>query len=593
MKIKSLILAMAACTGLFSACTNELDNGSTTGPNETAGKAFMTLTFSTPSAAGTRASAGQGGDGSIDATADEYKITDANIFLFGEDNLLKQVVSQAGSDLTDGTDNVQKTWTTDKISMIPGIYKVCVVVNRVDDELINLSAGTSLATFQEKVFKAAIQTANYCREGQFLMTNAKEMGTAAGQEGVVEVTALHTEQNPAHVTVHVERAAARVSFDIPTVQKVMKGENEIATVEFKSFKIINTRNGAFCQRRVTTGTSDFTKWTIGGEETSTNATTATNYVLDNIFAQKTGINFGGTTYTDNYSRKYNTYVAWRTLASTGKQTLAYCLENTMKNTDDVEGLVTTVVFRAKYTPTDNVNYIKGTKPENWDGTFYRYPKGSNSSILYYTLKDLIEGVYTSLANAKSEGRFGLTNVNIEDADELNSHLADLAADQDALFKEYSTEQYPQGYCYYTYFIRHADNGNSEERGVMEHVIVRNNVYALSITKVGNLGSISSGTNGPDEDDLVDNPKYDPSKPAGPDNLEKVPGPGIDEPNHGTDKFDPSNPEIPGTVDPSGPIEPVTPIIPIDPSNPTENKTTYLDVKVNVLKWVTRNNKIEF
>lgn len=588
MKIKSLILAMAACAGLFTACTDELDNGSTTNPDETAGNAYMTVTFSTPAGTGTRAAAGPAGDGSQDAVMGEYEVDNANFFLFGEDNLLKLVVAKPAGTIKDGpaTGNVQKTWTT-SFALQPAKYQVYVVVNEDENnKLTTLAAGTSLATFQEKVFKAAITTANYCRPGKFLMTNAF---TVTGSEGVVEVFASNDQTNPAKVTVNVERAAAKIAFEIPANGKsdVKNSDNvTIATIDFKSYKIINTRNGAFFQRRVTTGIADFKNWTIGGAETATDATHATNYVLDNFFEQKSNFFSGsGETvtptadYTANYSRKYDTYVAWRKLdvkAEKNSQDLAYCLENTMKQSDDIAGLVTTVIFRAVYTP--EAGYIKGTKPEGWDGTFYRYPKGSNSSILYYTLQDLIKGVYTSLANAKAEGRFGLTDIDVTNETELNAHLATLAADQDALFKTYSTEQYPQGYCYYTYYIRHADNGDKEVRGVMEHVIVRNNVYALSIKSVSSLGSISSGTPGPGTEDMVP----DPSNPEGP----KVPGPGVDEPETGT------NPEIPGTVDPSGPVEPVTPIIPIKPTDPTENKTTYLEVTVNVLKWIKRNNEIE-
>lgn len=590
MKIKSLILAMAACAGLFTACTNELDNGSTTDPNETAGKTFMTLTFSTSNNVGTKADLTY-----AEATENEYTISDANIFLFGvEDNLLKQVITQNPSTLKDGTNPVQKEWTTEPFPIIPGAYKVYVVVNEgSDNKLTTLPAGTSFETFKEKVFTAAITTATYCSPKHFLMTNAyevtpvKEGETVKASEGVIEVTAANDKDNPAAVEVHVERAAAKITLAIPANKKVAVNakETKIADLEFMSYKIVNTRNSAFFQRRVSTGTTNFTSWTVGGAETNNNGT-PTNYVLDNIFGLKSNItDFTKSDYQSNYSRKHNTYVAWRALDNSGTQTLAYCLENTMKQADDKEGLVTTVIFRAKYTPAENT--IKGTKPTDWDGTFYRYPKGSNASILYYTLRDLIEGVYTNLANAKAQGRFGLTDIDVTNETELNAHLATLAADQDALFKTYSTEQYPQGYCYYKYFIRHIDNGDSEDRGIMEHVIVRNNVYTLSIKSVSGLGSISSGTNGPEEGDLVNNPKFDPEQPVGPNNPEKVPGPGVDEPKDNT-----TNPEIPGEVDPTGPIEPITPIIPIDPNNPTENKTTFLEVTVKVLKWIQRNNEIE-
>ena len=48
-----------------------------------------------------------------------------------------------------------------------------------------------------------------------------------------------------------------------------------------------------------------------------------------------------------------------------------------------------------------------------------------------------------------------------------------------------TENYA---CYYNYWIKHEDDNNSTEMGVMEFGIVRNNIYRLSISKVAGLGS---------------------------------------------------------------------------------------------------------
>lgn len=42
-------------------------------------------------------------------------------------------------------------------------------------------------------------------------------------------------------------------------------------------------------------------------------------------------------------------------------------------------------------------------------------------------------------------------------------------------------------CYYQYWIRHANNGNPTEMGVMEFCIVRNNVYQLGVLGINGLG----------------------------------------------------------------------------------------------------------
>ncbi len=43
------------------------------------------------------------------------------------------------------------------------------------------------------------------------------------------------------------------------------------------------------------------------------------------------------------------------------------------------------------------------------------------------------------------------------------------------------------YCYYIYWIRHADDGNETEIGPMEYAVVRNNVYKVNITGIAGEG----------------------------------------------------------------------------------------------------------
>ena len=50
------------------------------------------------------------------------------------------------------------------------------------------------------------------------------------------------------------------------------------------------------------------------------------------------------------------------------------------------------------------------------------------------------------------------------------------------------EKTDDGYrCYYKYWIRHLDNLNNTEMGVMEFAVVRNNLYRMLITGVSDLG----------------------------------------------------------------------------------------------------------
>lgn len=86
------------------------------------------------------------------------------------------------------------------------------------------------------------------------------------------------------------------------------------------------------------------------------------------------------------------------------------------------------------------------------------------------------------------------------------------------------------YCYYFYWNRHNDNGNNGRMGTMEFATVRNNVYKLSVKEIGRLGHPRF-------------PKYDPD--------------------------------------------------PVEPEDPDEDPTNYIQVQVEVLPWVVRENEIKF
>ena len=49
------------------------------------------------------------------------------------------------------------------------------------------------------------------------------------------------------------------------------------------------------------------------------------------------------------------------------------------------------------------------------------------------------------------------------------------------------DEFKEGECYYTYWIKHQDNKNSHLIAPMEYSIVRNNIYDLQISGVSGLG----------------------------------------------------------------------------------------------------------
>lgn len=56
--------------------------------------------------------------------------------------------------------------------------------------------------------------------------------------------------------------------------------------------------------------------------------------------------------------------------------------------------------------------------------------------------------------------------------------------------------YEDATCYYTWFVRHANDGDDETNGPMEYAIVRNNVYKLLVTGIYSLGDDVPGESEP-------------------------------------------------------------------------------------------------
>ena len=56
--------------------------------------------------------------------------------------------------------------------------------------------------------------------------------------------------------------------------------------------------------------------------------------------------------------------------------------------------------------------------------------------------------------------------------------------------DYGILKYEDGICYYTYWIRHADDGDPTKISPMEYAIVRNNIYQLDVRSISGIGSVT-------------------------------------------------------------------------------------------------------
>lgn len=625
MKIKSLILAMVACAGLFTACSNEIDEVIDNGQEPSAkADAYLSVSFTMPSSSTTRAYTD--GNGEEVGTDAENKISDAFVYLFdNEKNTLTK--AQELNIIPPSTSGDKDRLDAKPFEMTVGTYKVYVITNAkasknttTNVDLTTLAEGTALSTFLEYVNNYNL--GSYCKANNFFMTNAYTIATAVSTnndpdgvktavEGLVSVaTENSTEAKAARVKVHVERIAAKIVYTNKSNKFTVKNsiETTLGTLEMTSFKIVNTRNSSYLYRRVKDAVSAISDLTdvsgivYGGDETSASIH---NYVVENQFMAKDAAKafttadafYASDLYKNNYNKKESSYVKWRILPTEG--TLSYCMENTMNKSAQLVGLTTRIIFRGIFTLDTNIvsedawtTSTEGTVANfSNEATFYRY-----GSKYYRTITQILidrygatnneDGAVKALNRAYTDNYLEIKTKIAADgsaykadwekllADESSTDLAkaivlksafEALYDQTYLY-EHSIEQYVDGYCYYDYQIRH--RGNAELNALMEFAIVRNNVYKLGITKVQNVGDFTSGTPG-------------------------TPTPGTVEPGD-EDHNDPTNPNPENPCDPDtagpDPAEPTTPIVP-DPIKPNEQVKSWLNVEINVLKWTVRNNDI--
>ena len=219
--------------------------------------------------------------------------------------------------------------------------------------------------------------------------------------------------------------------------------------------------------------------------------------------------------------------------------LAYTMENTTSAANSLKGYSTGALFKATYYPAKwsawNSTSSKVEETEvTWDAditasttgkSFYEYGGdiyANKESVFAKCVNDANEN-YT-YANFTGEGWSNLTVstftsylANVNDPFGYIDYLTKEVEDQEGetkiseiadikTFEQFITTDgtygdanyYENGVCYYPYWIRHGDNGDLNDMGIMEFAIVRNNIYDLQITGINGLGL--SGTTVPDPED---------------------------------------------------------------------------------------------
>lgn len=383
------------------------------------------------------------------------------------------------------------------------------------------------------------------------------MASADDENYPLEIYPSNSETNPAHTVIDVERVSARVDYRAQGSEGhddgtyiVTPGFNseQIDTARITGAMLMNVLNAdapSWLLKRVADNFSGANLVYLGKEKADAVNGAASNYVID-AKQSKDKSDFIATTYFKNFNY---TDLAWESQFIEGSlienldadyNCIGYPKENVNQQGD--KALTTGVVFRAQYTPDGMAkeqtffeyngevyatlnDLMQGFNKDNWDhyiaeNTNEWWPDVSTwNDLQTHIINQLREDPvgYRAFLAAQAKGKIG--NISVDDQKRLlwNDYLqqeckviiADGTLSVDAGDSEPGTTRsilheksggqiktYKKGICYYTYWIKHANDQNEDNNlvgskdktgGVMEYAIVRNNVYKLNVTSIAGPG----------------------------------------------------------------------------------------------------------
>lgn len=542
------LLGALLLTAMLTAC-GESDDLQAGQPATGAGKQYVSLTFTMPTREQTsradKPTGGEDGDGYEQGQDNENTIADAVAFFFqnngagvnGDANTPVQYMffnsfKQTGYGNGNGID---RTYTSKPIPTdLYGEYNVLVVANPGKDDW--WTATTTLGAVRDTVITQA-WTGEAGKETYFLMSSAKDAAIQISDANNTEATAANT-------TVDVERMAARVDYKKLGSYTCTDPKYTNATVEIEGAILVNnlTGPGSYAMKRVSTATTGGTINYLG-DETLGAGGLPNSWVIDPTTGSKESEASFGVSWKDTNAINPKWWADkatdGKTITKTNETTLqneqwnilGYTLENITAPGETKHGYNTAVVFKAKFHPAEGsvTNYKDGATFFELGNKLYasmedmmedfsqpRSISDMNTAInacanwedvkaFVNTLRDddpcgyklWLKGQIEAAANWTGEVKESLTwtsymlnecgysatlengvyTVTINQGDKIT---ADILA-------EYGARTYKDATCYYTWWIRHANDGSEETNGTMEYAIVRNNIYELNVTKISSLG----------------------------------------------------------------------------------------------------------
>ena len=424
-------------------------------------------------------------------------------------------------------------------------YHVLAVVNGGEDFGKDI---TTLGDLQQEMVKELYKVEGSGDEAtysNFLMASADD------EDGPLYVRPNNSETNPATTQIDVERVTARVDYRAAASYEVgTEGSAPIGTAKITGAMLVNTLNDdaeSWLLKRVTAenATINTTPTWLGNETYMPETGAATNYVIAPLTTTLTADNASTYFSTDNYfpSFDYDNADTWEPLLIEGTEVtdpdtnktwrrIGYPKENTAEKAD--VHYTTGVVFQADFQPTgydDDATFFE------WNGKTYLTveeamqafdPKGWEridetqdqwqsvatwDDLRTYIIAGLRTGDpagYKRFLEDQAEGKGGTTAIMADEKAALrwsnymethchyklenNKVTVDIDGESTrSALAPFGLATYYKGICYYTYWIKHANDQIAENDmpyaggGLMEYGIVRNNIYKLNVTGITQLG----------------------------------------------------------------------------------------------------------
>lgn len=358
-------------------------------------------------------------------------------------------------------------------------YDVLVVANIDYDPLKAPFEIKTLQDLQNAAFTDIMEKIN--NYNQFAMSSAELTFNAEKGINSITIKANNTKNNPAVLCVDLERMVARIdchiendgTYDVNgrSGDKVILESFIVVNKYFANVDLVDNNCYTYWFKRVVDSDELYNNSAItylGVEEPQNGIGAATNYVLGPMTIIPPEIKDRDANfpydhslyhYKDNTSGWDENWISVSELLGnniTSKHNnitynfLDYVQENilpvdVLNQQNGMAYYCTGIVFKAKYIP-------YGLTTTN--GTFYKY-----NGTLYSSLDEI---------------RLVIGNQNISDYN----------------FSQFGITKYQNGICYYTYYIKHAEDRDDTKVSPMEYAVVRNNIYQVNVTSINDIGTVT-------------------------------------------------------------------------------------------------------